>query len=448
MLRKIFFLFTIIVFLSTTFSFYYIKSNPSLFKRNSLLCLTITDYTGINPYDHEFKKQYKIMENSFSYYVNGKVEDIEMNKLRWVSRFNIMLHSDYIIDNSYFIANRYNDTDPIKINNEIGGQLIHSISNGSIVYIDHKSINRQQFRVFLDLVVPNITKTFYLINVDFQKENIIKIICRNKYILKFYTRAEHLRYNEQARHYYERNIDAIPIGIDYETPFKSPIATYLGKGFMGTFNEYLTGLNKLHDSLLNMYVKQSTQQIKKVFVDYFGNVVSKECYLEYINATNNDRDFWTHEMLYKYSKTNKCWQRSYAIYSIKNMNKYEDIFYLNDKQMNQFDLFKLRSEYNFLLTIPGDGLDCYRIWEGLIFNNIIISKRTKYLDKFLQKHKTKLKLPIVFVKKYSHITKAKVKQWYKQYKNFTSFNNEKTRYYLTNAYWMDYIKEKHDKYLM
>ena len=190
--------------------------------------------------------------------------------------------------------------------------------------------------------------------------------------------------------------------------------------------------------LWNDLCAKNIQQNMKVFVDYFGTIITQKCYQNYLIATVNDT---LNNVDFPYIRR-KCQYRSFAFYDIwKNVRDYEELFYFNDAQLEQMKLFELRSSFAFLLAIAGDTFDSFRIWEGLVFNSIVI---TKYYDnqfnRMLMYYKKELDLPIVFVDKYADINATSLRMWYDKYSPFTSFNNNKTRYHVTNEFWMKYMK--------
>jgi len=97
-------------------------------------------------------------------------------------------------------------------------------------------------------------------------------------------------------------------------------------------------------------------------------------------------------------------------------------------------LYALRSEYAFVLSPFGGGLDCYRMWEALAFGHIVITLESP-LDALYQG------LPVVSVKEWGEITESKLKEWYERYFfNGTAQNNEVVRAKLTTTHWVHHMK--------
>lgn len=96
------------------------------------------------------------------------------------------------------------------------------------------------------------------------------------------------------------------------------------------------------------------------------------------------------------------------------------------------DLWQIKGEYAFSVSPHGNGLDCHRTWEDLVLGCIVIVK-TSPLDPMYKG------LPVVIVKDWSEITEQNMKKWLEQYGD--AFENPAYREKLTNAYWMNKIRE-------
>ena len=99
--------------------------------------------------------------------------------------------------------------------------------------------------------------------------------------------------------------------------------------------------------------------------------------------------------------------------------------------MNQYDLFEERAKYVFLLSPLGNGFDCHRTWEGILFGHIIIVQSSP-LDRLYLEHD----LPVVIVDDWREINESMLYVWYERYKGLTYFENYQTRYKMTSNYWM------------
>ena len=113
----------------------------------------------------------------------------------------------------------------------------------------------------------------------------------------------------------------------------------------------------------------------------------------------------------------ECPYRSY-MYHIIDSKKTDNIFRIGNKRISQFELFRIRSKYRFLLSPLGNGLDCHRTWEGILFGMIIIVK-TSPLDILYKIHN----LPVVIVNDWTDINKTMLDKWYQQYKVHFIYND-------------------------
>lgn len=90
-----------------------------------------------------------------------------------------------------------------------------------------------------------------------------------------------------------------------------------------------------------------------------------------------------------------------------------------------------RGEYQFSLSLIGNGFDCFRTWESLILGNIVIIQSSPIDDLFKD-------LPVVIIKDWSEITPENLDQWSKKYSD--AFTNPKYRKQLTSQYWLQKIQ--------
>ena len=382
-----------------------IKSDTSIVKRGTPIGDFLNRH-GIYEKVHGLQRDIDIrLSNNF----NSK-EDLIPSNFKWISNLGIEVYSDYVIGSECRkTTNRHNLL-----------QNIESLKDNDLVYVgDKKCLN-----FFLEKIRTKVN-LLWVFTARISEEN-IRAIENNSYILNLYADAETNRHKHLTN-----KIDNIPLGISYRMIYEFPLVTYFRFDFFGSMKQYIKRFNDLFEHLKETHRKSATQPILKVFVDFFGKLIQKDCYMTYLKVNDTTKDL-------PFNKR-KCPRRSYAMYTIKNrISSYEELFYLSEGPKNQFELFEFRSQYGFLLAVPGDNLDCYRIWEGLIFNNIIISKSEPLFDEFLKKHNHQL--PIVIIDDYVDITKENLKKWYDQYSPFTSFNNKKTEEYLTLSFWRNYMR--------
>lgn len=135
----------------------------------------------------------------------------------------------------------------------------------------------------------------------------------------------------------------------------------------------------------------------------------------------------------------KHWYRSWFLAEIEEHLEPQSraLFYVDKEKYSQTDLFLKRSEYVFAISPFGNGLDCHRLWEALIFSHIVIVQSSP-MDVVFEEHD----LPVVVVQNLQDIDAEMLMKWYEQYKDRVYANNATTRYKLTSAYWASYIKQK------
>jgi len=79
------------------------------------------------------------------------------------------------------------------------------------------------------------------------------------------------------------------------------------------------------------------------------------------------------------------------------------------KRISQKAIWHRYAEYPFVLSAPGNGLDCHRTWELLYLGSIVITK-TSSLDRLFEG------LPVVIIDDWKEVRdKRKLKKWREQY---------------------------------
>jgi hypothetical protein len=83
------------------------------------------------------------------------------------------------------------------------------------------------------------------------------------------------------------------------------------------------------------------------------------------------------------------------------------------KKVPQTAIWRRYAEYPFVISAPGNGLDCHRTWELLYLGCIVITK-TSPLDSLFDG------LPVVIVKDWDEVAdKRNLKKWLQQYCTLT-----------------------------
>ena len=103
--------------------------------------------------------------------------------------------------------------------------------------------------------------------------------------------------------------------------------------------------------------------------------------------------------------------------------------YYEENKINRRESWQKQSEYAFVISPHGNGLDCHRTWEALCLNCIPIVK-TSPLDNLY------IDLPVLIVNEWNDISMELLEKTANDFKDKT-FNYDK----LTLQYWMDKIND-------
>jgi hypothetical protein len=118
----------------------------------------------------------------------------------------------------------------------------------------------------------------------------------------------------------------------------------------------------------------------------------------------------------------------YAYDRIDAMNKIPKscVFY-EPAKVARINTWKTQSEYAFVISPHGNGLDCHRTWEAIALGTIPIVK-TSPLDNLFEG------LPVWIVKEWSQVNEPSMLKKIEEYKN-KKFNLEKMQL----SYWLKII---------
>ena len=108
----------------------------------------------------------------------------------------------------------------------------------------------------------------------------------------------------------------------------------------------------------------------------------------------------------------------------------KDVIFYEPTHIKRYDSWKKQSEYAFVVSPHGNGLDCHRTWEALCLGCIVIVK-TSPIDSLYKD------LPVFIVNDWSEITEDLLYSTISDFKSRT-FNYDK----LTLKYWIKYIFSK------
>lgn len=125
----------------------------------------------------------------------------------------------------------------------------------------------------------------------------------------------------------------------------------------------------------------------------------------------------------------------------RNIARWNALYRINEtlidsvtERKSEREIYEMRSDYVFVLSPFGGGMDCYRMWEALIFGHIVITQQSP-LDALYEG------LPVVVVKDWNEITSHKLDEWHRRYFfNGTAQNNAFVRRKLSTAFWIHRMK--------
>ena len=106
----------------------------------------------------------------------------------------------------------------------------------------------------------------------------------------------------------------------------------------------------------------------------------------------------------------------------------KDLVFYELSRLERYESWKNQSEYTFVASPHGNGLDCHRTWEALCLGCIVIVKTSPLNDLYEE-------LPVLIVGEWSDITEEVLLETVEKCKNM-GFHYEK----LTLDYWMNKIK--------
>jgi hypothetical protein len=135
---------------------------------------------------------------------------------------------------------------------------------------------------------------------------------------------------------------------------------------------------------------------------------------------------------HKFVSCENCGARNKSLFAglngeqVENL-KYDTIDYLTNRIPRE-QIWKEYTNYAFVISTHGNGLDCHRTWEILLLGSIVITK-TSSIDHLFQN------LPVVIVKDWEELNDiTNLKKWYDTYIPLTkdTENKLKIRKFITN----------------
>ena len=199
--------------------------------------------------------------------------------------------------------------------------------------------------------------------------------------------------------YTAQNLFPLPIGLDYHT-----------LSFMYIWGEKQTS---------PMIQEQQLFDIKEISTPFWER--KSKCYINFKGCIKHDDG-----MLVEYADIRKA--------AIDTINS--DLCFIDVEKVSRTVSWKKQTEYAFVVSPPGNGLDCHRTWEALnlgcipILIRIILTKETEW------QYDCYKDLPVLIVDQWEDITQDLLDTTITEFRE-KEFNYDK----LTLKYWVDKIHE-------
>lgn len=346
-------------------------------KLNLFIIIVITLIIALSSFIFFSFKNKQMIDKFSSINSSSFSENIEYINVKYYHSFNnfknkLLENACYLFDEKLYIDNPNN---------------IYTIQ------VDDENIN---ISLFISKILPTINHEFILLCVGLPRGasyyvDYINLIANDKNCLQIFCQNLDIINNK---------CKPIPLGIDYHT-------LYVRKGVLTQW----TNKNKV--------ISPQDQE------------------LELINIKNSLKHPFNREAK-AYTSANLTCSDNKPLHNygghrekIKILFKNSDYVKLEKNKILRVETWKKHNDYLFILSPPGNGLDCHRTWEALILGNIpiLISTDTEFDTLFED-------LPVILIKDYSEVTKENLNKWKSNFiKDYNKFNFEK----LTCKYWEKYI---------
>jgi len=270
------------------------------------------------------------------------------------------------------------DDDKNYLLNMLTGQMFDGMS----IYVISNLL-----KFFVNIILPKIRHKFILITGASVKTCPIEVLSNeefnklmiNKYLIKWCSQNNTISTLPR--------IKQIPLGLDYHTILNNP-------------NHYWRGKN---EGILPVHQENILLELKKTLKPFNERICNKI----FINFEMNADRF------------------KQRIDSIGKIPKH--LLDIQKQKKNRTETWKTMTNYTFILSPYGNGMDCHRHWESIILGCIPIIKSREFEDMFSD-------LPVLNVKDWSEINDQLLKETVDKY-SITNFNYDK----LTLQYWKNQI---------
>jgi hypothetical protein len=262
---------------------------------------------------------------------------------------------------------------------QVVGYDFSALKDGQSIYICSSAVPN-----FISVILPNIRTRFILVTGDCDES------CPNEL---FRSQEDFIRFIESDKiiHWYSQNcigshikLTQIPIGMDYHTMSVRD-------------HEWGSKTSPLDQERILFKIKQSAKPLENRIVKAYAN-------FHFLMNTK------------------------YAYDRIDAINKIPKscVFYEPTK-VRRLNTWKTQSEYAFVISPHGNGLDCHRTWEAIALGSIPIVK-TSPLDPLFEG------LPVWIVNDWNQINNVSLEEKIEEFKSST-FNLEKMQL----SYWLKKI---------
>jgi len=242
---------------------------------------------------------------------------------------------------------------------------------------------------FVTNTLPKIHKKFTLVSGDSDlcvpREALsghkFNILINSPYLIQWY--AQNTQFQGHPK------IKQLPIGLDYHTIYSNPNSSWRAPK---------EGIMPLYQESILLRIKQLSKP--------FQERISNKVFVSF--GIGNDR----------WGDRHKCLKEIDP--SLMDTHMYS---------MYRTQLWLKMSQYAFILSPPGIGLDCHRTWEALALGCIPILRTTNFREMMDG-------LPVLFVNEWNEITPALLDNTINEFKN-KEFNYDK----LKLSYWLNKINQ-------
>ena len=294
--------------------------------------------------------------------------------------FTNISSNKYLWSKRYIDYNYYNEMETEYISNK--KIILNQINNSSNYIWIRNTSNNSNVKTDLDYfgdLIDYIKKPIILITTDgdrsvpssYDKNLVSKILSSNK-IINWYTQ----NYDKSIIH---PKLNYYPIGLDMHTK------KWLNISYFDKFRSNET----LRNNKFNYYISLRNNKINK------KNRIFCDSHLSLSHPRRKE--------MYEILKNN------------------EMIDFLNEK-VNQLEIMKKYSEYRFVLSPRGNGLDCHRTWEVFLLGSIVITETSSLDDMYIKNN-----LPVIILKNFNDLNRINcvdsLNVLYSKYKNKCSKDN-------------------------